>query len=428
MGTPSRSNRVVGTRSPQGTAVPANRQTAQSGPRRLLFAAYHCLVDPSSGAAISARELLHLLATAGWYTQVFCGPMLDFGRPESPVQILVDEHIEAAVQHHRPGDTPAYSTASFQDGPICSSLFLPHEEQRIPSRPVGAAFLARLDAVVRTARPDFLLTYGGYWLASPILALARRYDVKTVFWLRNFAYKDRAMFDGVDLTIVPSVCSQQYYRTVLNVDSTVIPSPINWRRVTCKRDPDRRFVTFVNPQPHKGVFVFARIAAELGRRRPDIPLLIVEGRAGIDRVARTGVDLNHLTNVHVMANTPDPRDFYRITHVMLMPSLWRESFGRVAAEAMTGGIPVLGTDRGALPELLDGAGLMLPVPDQYTPESRVAPSAEEVLPWVNAIIRLWDDPSYYEEISERCRTRAEMWRPSVLLPPYIEAFESLLRG
>ncbi|MFO7905463.1 MAG: tyrosine-type recombinase/integrase, partial [Pirellulaceae bacterium] len=40
-----------------------------------------------------------------------------------------------------------------------------------------------------------------------------------------------------------------------------------------------------------------------------------------------------------------------------------------------------------------------------------------------AIIRLWDDPSYYEEISERCRTRAEMWRPSVLLPPYIEAFE-----
>jgi len=45
-----------------------------------------------------------------------------------------------------------------------------------------------------------------------------------------------------------------------------------------------RYVTFVNPHPQKGLFVFARIARELWQRRPDIPLRVVEGRAKRDRL------------------------------------------------------------------------------------------------------------------------------------------------
>ncbi len=52
------------------TAVPLGK--------RLLFASYHCYVDPSSGAAVSARELLWMLAGNGWDVRTFCGPLLDF--------------------------------------------------------------------------------------------------------------------------------------------------------------------------------------------------------------------------------------------------------------------------------------------------------------------------------------------------------------
>jgi len=45
------------------------------------------------------------------------------------------------------------------------------------------------------------------------------------------------------------------------------------------------------------------------------------------------VDLSALANLNRMANTPDSRDFYRVSRVVLMPSLWRESLGRVAMEA-----------------------------------------------------------------------------------------------
>ena len=72
-------------------------------------------------------------------------------------------------------------------------------------------------------------------------------------------------------------------------------------------------MTFINPQPDKGATVFARIALELGRRRPDIPLLVVEGRGKADGLAGLPVDLSELTNLHRMANTPDPRDFYRVS-------------------------------------------------------------------------------------------------------------------
>ncbi len=116
----------------------------------------------------------------------------------------------------------------------------------------------------------------------------------------------------------------------------------------------RGYVTFINPQPEKGVTVFARIALELGRRRPDIPLLVVEGRGTADGLAGLPVDLSGLTNLHRMANTPNPWDFYRVSRVVLMPSLWRESLDRVPIEAMANGIPVLASDRGALPETPPG--------------------------------------------------------------------------
>ncbi|PQO37787.1 glycosyltransferase family 1 protein [Bremerella cremea] len=91
--------------------------------------------------------------------------------------------------------------------------------------------------------------------------------------------------------------------------------------------------------------MFAKIAEVLGKRRPDIPLLVVEGRASVDWLARTGANLSQ-ANLHRMRNTPDPREYLRVTHTMLMPSVWQESFGRVAAEAMMNGIPVIGSDRG----------------------------------------------------------------------------------
>ena len=97
----------------------------------------------------------------------------------------------------------------------------------------------------------------------------------------------------------------------------------------------------------------------------------------------------------------------------------------MAVEAMVNGIPVLASARGALPETIGDAGFLYDIPEQYTPESHMLPTAEEVEPWVETIIRLWDDARYYEEWSQRGRSRAEQWRPERLAPLYREFFSNL---
>ena len=73
----------------------------------------------------------------------------------------------------------------------------------------------------------------------------------------------------------------------------------------------------------------------------------------------------------------------------------------MAIESMINGIPVIGSDRGGIPEALGDCGFVLPLPARLTPTTRDVPEAAEVEPWVETIIRLWDDRALYEEQSLR---------------------------
>jgi glycosyltransferase involved in cell wall biosynthesis len=221
--------------------------------------------------------------------------------------------------------------------------------------------------------------------------------------------------------IVPSAFSRDHHRAALGIACVALPPVIDVPRVAVERPDGGRFVTFVNPIPEKGVFGFARLAEVLHRLRPDIPLLVVEGRGRVDWLGRCGVDLRDVTSLHRMANTPDPRAFYRVTRLVLVPSVWRESFGRVAAEALLNGIPVIASDRGALPEVIGTGGACLPLPAQLTPEARTPPTADEVRPWIETLLRLWDDPAGYGAASARARAAAAPWHPDAVVPQW-EAF------
>ncbi len=76
-------------------------------------------------------------------------------------------------------------------------------------------------------------------------------------------------------------------------------------------------------------------------------------------------------------------DFYRTLDVLAVPSLptpgWLEQFGRVAVEAMACGVPVVASDSGALPDVVGGAGLLVPPgdPDALRAALRQATEPEE---------------------------------------------------
>ena len=70
----------------------------------------------------------------------------------------------------------------------------------------------------------------------------------------------------------------------------------------------------------------------------------------------------------------DLPDLYRSFDVLVVPSLetpcWIEQFGRVAVEAMASGVPVVASDSGSLPEVLGGAGVLVPPGDVGAPGRR----------------------------------------------------------
>src|SRR5439155_20944300 len=89
--------------------------TEQSSPRecvccgakpRLLFCSYHCYWDPSSGAALCARELLELLAGRGWECRVFCGAHIDFEQPPTLTRLLSAHRVRFAQRDAKAGALP----------------------------------------------------------------------------------------------------------------------------------------------------------------------------------------------------------------------------------------------------------------------------------------------------------------------------------
>ncbi len=298
--------------------------------------------------------------------------------------------------------------------------------ERSPGPREGALFLDLVQQVLDRFQPQALLTYGGHPVSLELMRRVRASGTPVVFHLHNFGYNDRRGFQDTATVLFPSEYSRRFHHRRIGLEGPVISDPIRLDRAMAE-DPDPRYVTFVNPQPEKGLTVFARIAMELGRRRPDIPLLVVEGRGTSDSLARLPVDLSGLTNLNRMANTPDPRDFYRLSRVVLMPSLWRESLGRVAVEAMANGIPVLASDRGALPETLGEAGFAFTIPERYTPTDLAIPTAREVAPWVATIERLWDDPEFEARHRAHAKAEARRWDPSRLAEQYEALFRAVGR-
>ena len=399
---------------------------------RILFVGTNCYLDDSNGAAVSSRALLELLASKGFQTEALTGVAFESGGDVDIGDWLRKRDLAFEVVGGGSWTVSAHGVQS----PLwpCQRLTVrgvsvslyggPSTWVDRPDRSNAHELLGLFQESLSRFRPDVVINFGGDALAHEVRRRARGSGCFVVFPLHNFNYTSVDTFQDCDQVFVPSRFAYDHYRRALGLECTVLSNLIDHERVQVT-DSEPGYVTFVNPSLEKGVFLFIRIADELGRRRPDIPILVVESRGSESTLVGCGVDLRPHGNVFLMAPTHDPRDFWRVTRVCLLPSLWWENQPLVAVEAMINGIPVIGSDRGGIPETLGEAGIVLPIPQRLTPHTRELPSAVEVAPWVEAIVRLWDDAEFYREHQARALAESRRWDADVLEPRYVRFFEEI---
>ncbi|HLL70298.1 MAG TPA: amino acid adenylation domain-containing protein, partial [Pyrinomonadaceae bacterium] len=211
----------------------------------------------------------------------------------------------------------------------------------------------------------------------------------------------------------------RYIKEWGNLDSTVI----YWPTYGAPPFPnlsqfDGGYVTMVNPCAIKGISIFTALARAL----PDVEFagVLTWGAVKEDRLT-----LERLPNVRLLEPSRDIDDIFAQTRVLLMPSLWEESFGLTAVEAMLRGIPVLASDIGGLPEAKLGTDFLLPVrPIERFGERLnenmlplpVVPE-QDARPWSDALRLVLSNQKFYERQSAAARAAALQFVSSLSLDP-----------
>ena len=163
----------------------------------------------------------------------------------------------------------------------------------------------------------------------------------------------------------------------------------------------------------KGVMVLASALDEVMSRSPAVRALWVghgELAAEMDTLLATSP---HAPRHMREPWTNDLASCFAAMDVLAFPSIRRESFGRVAAEAQACGVPVVASDDGGIPETIRGgeSGLLVPPGD--------------VPAWTSAILQLASDASLRARMGAAGRAQA---CERFAAPRIAEAFGRLLEN
>lgn len=155
----------------------------------------------------------------------------------------------------------------------------------------------------------------------------------------------------------------------------------------------------INPCPLKG----GAILLELAREFTEFDFAAVPTWGATGEVL---VRLPQLPNLHLLEPADEIEQILARTRVLLVPSLWPETFGYVAPEAMLRGIPVMASDLGGLREAKLGVDYLLPVrPAVRGAEGYVCPP-QDIAPWSRVLRQLLTDHETYQCCSQASRAAA----------------------
>lgn len=394
---------------------------------KVMFISESCLLDRSSGAALSARAMLAALAEAGWEARAATLNCCD-GERDYPL-----EAIDAVLDPAR----SAGQSVSVQDGRVRHDIQVARSTQHRKLRPWELrAYMEMAEERLTAFQPDIVLTFSSE-LLRPLLARAQRLGAQTVFYVANPAVlrKPNVKLLFVDQIIVPSqfvagLC-KQILGTSAHVLGDIVPRVFDGLQ---NRQPERiaarteRFVTMINPSPQKGGLFFINIAAQAAALAPQVKFRAVESRWGRSNWEGLGVSATDLDRIDWHPHGQDMARVYDEASLLLVPSLWEEASARVIAEAMLAGVPVLAMRNGGTPEQLGEGGILFDLPADLTANHLASPTKDDLLRWTQFIKVLMENDELYARAVGLALRESERLAPERRAAEAVGDFTKLLEA
>lgn len=179
------------------------------------------------------------------------------------------------------------------------------------------------------------------------------------------------------------------------------------------RDGEKLVIHVSNFRPVKRIRDVVRIFARITREVPSRLVLVGDGPErpeAIDEAAAQGIT----DRVVFLGKQDSVAEIMACADLLLLPSQ-NESFGLVALEAMASGVPVVATDSGGLPEVVENG------------VTGVLGAIGDVEAMGDGAVEILRDPARWREVSEAARASAvERYGVAKVIPQYERYYERIL--
>ena len=363
--------------------------------------------------AVDARPLAHPATGIGRYTEAVLRRLVNTGHQwflysdrEITPRFPLDDHVQLRQGHVRPGSPLSiiHSQLVFPRWARgdCVDIFWSPRHHLPVLLPAGIKSVVTVHDVVWKRYPE-TMRRANHWLERCLMGPSlRRAD--SIISVSDFTARELAHY----WPHVGGRC-QTIYEAADNPPQSYEESiPL----------PGSAYLLFVGtPEPRKNLPVLLRAYAEavhVGGLEQELVLVGAGGWGSFD-LNREIAALELGGRVHIRGRVSDAelQALYAGATALLMPSLY-EGFGLPVLEAMVHGTPVIVSNRGALPEVVGEAGIVV------EPDSIAEIAA--------AMVRLDSDAQIRQSLVALGKSRAALFQWDEISAQTLQVFEALLAG
>lgn len=289
--------------------------------------------ESSGGSECFLIYLFQQLCQMGWQIEVFCGSSLK------------SSHFWKSIK----------STRNLKFPTVDTLLGYPCWRQPIQVT-TEQQWISHLDQLLQRFKPDVVVSHDGYM--DKLLSHTAQKCYPS-FYLAQWLSPIESDFSAPSTlhVLANSPYLAEKIGTTINKKVPVILPFTDLKKYQVEKD-DHQFITFINPIPAKGVEIALKVAQALPQER----FLFVKGKWSIGGSESSKYFLklaSKLSNIDVWEHQEDMRKVYAVTNILLMPSQFFETFGRVILEAQINKIPVIASKVGGIPYTLGDGGILI---------------------------------------------------------------------